>query len=306
VIADHALGRALARVDLSQDAIIVTADHGHTNRGGHGGVEPEVMYVPLIAAGAGIKPGASANDARLIDIAPTVAALLGIPAPGHGLGRTLDELLDTDAQSINARRLADQQRVAVTSAIVAGAEAHAAVAVLENRALRIGAVVGGALLAIVLAMVLFKRRALRFDLRAMVVSVPAFFVVYYALIGTVGRFSPSLLPAQGHIAWVMAKYGIIAMIVQLLLNLWALRNQKTLADRLATANGIALVGFMLAMIPAGILWAFFPPPYTTVPGPVWLVLIPAVEVAVACAGIVFAITLMVEVIVFAARAYYRR
>ncbi|HUS30957.1 MAG TPA: alkaline phosphatase family protein [Kofleriaceae bacterium] len=306
-IADHALGRALARVDLSQDAIIITADHGHTGRGGHGGVEPEVMYVPLIAAGAGIKPGATVNDARLIDIAPTVSTLLGMPSPGHALGRSLVEILDIDEPNANARRLADQQRMAVTGAIVAGAEARAAVDVLANRALRIAAVVGGAILAIVLATVLFKRRVLRFDIRAMLVSVPAFFVVYYALIGAVGqRFSPSLLPAQGHLAWVMAKYGIIAMVVQLLFNLWALRSQKTLPDRLATANGIALVGLMLAMIPAGLAWAFFPPPYTSVPGPVWLVLIPAVEVAVACAAIDVAVTLMVEVIVFAARAYYRR
>jgi hypothetical protein len=306
-IADHALGRALARVDLSQDAIIITADHGHTGRGGHGGVEPEVMNVPLIATGSGIKQGANATDARLIDIAPTIAALLGMPAPGHGLGRTLVEILDEDPASATARRMTDQQRMAVTGAIVAGAEARAAVDVLENRALRIGLVVGGAILAIGLATILFKRRVLRFDVRAMLVSVPAFFVVYYALIGAVGqRFSPSLLPAQGHLAWVMAKYGIIAMIVQLLFNLWALRSQKTLAERLATANGIALVGLMLAMVPAGLAWAFFPPPYTSVPGPVWLVLIPAVEVAVACAAIDVAITLMVEVIVFAARAYYRR
>jgi hypothetical protein len=104
----------------------------------------------------------------------------------------------------------------------------------------------------------------------------------------------------------MAKYGIAAMVVQLFFNLWALRSKKVLAERLATANGIAIVGLMLAMIPAGMAWAFFPPPYTSVPGPVWLVLIPAVEVAVACAAIDVAIILMVEVIVFAARAYYRR
>src|ERR1700733_170594 len=42
-IADHALARALGRIDLTQDAIVITADHGHTNRGGHGGVEPEVL-----------------------------------------------------------------------------------------------------------------------------------------------------------------------------------------------------------------------------------------------------------------------
>src|SRR3569832_1023504 len=37
-LADHALGRALGRIDLTQDAIVITADHGHTTRGGHGGV----------------------------------------------------------------------------------------------------------------------------------------------------------------------------------------------------------------------------------------------------------------------------
>jgi hypothetical protein len=136
--------------------------------------------------------------------------------------------------------------------------------------------------------------------------VPAFFIVYYALIGTLGqRFSPSLLPAQGHLAATMAKYGLAAMIVQLLASMWALRNQGSLAERLAAANGIAWTGLMLAMVPAGLVWAFFPPPYVSVPGPVWLVMIPAVEVAVACAAVDVALTLMVEVIIFAARAWHR-
>ena len=135
--------------------------------------------------------------------------------------------------------------------------------------------------------------------------VPAFFVVYYALIGAVGqRFSPSLLPAQGHLAATMAKYGLIAMLVQLTFSLWALRSQRTLAERLAAANGIAWMGLMFAMIPAGLAWAFFPPPYVIVPPPVWLVIIPAVEIAVACAAVDIALTLMVEVIVFAARSRY--
>jgi hypothetical protein len=87
--------------------------------------------------------------------------------------------------------------------------------------------------------------------------------------------------------------------------MWALRNQGSLAERLAAANGIAWTGLMLAMLPAGLVWAFFPPPYVSVPGPVWLVLIPAVEVAVACAAVDVALTLAVEVIVFAARAWHR-
>ena len=82
-IADRALARALARIDLSQDAIVITADHGHTGRGGHGGVEPEVLTVPLILAGAGVRPGATSLDAHLIDVAPTVVGAARHPGAGR-------------------------------------------------------------------------------------------------------------------------------------------------------------------------------------------------------------------------------
>ena len=285
-IADHAIARVLSRIDLAHDTVIVTADHGHTNAGGHGGIEPEVMTVPLIAAGAGIRPGASPVDARLIDIAPTVSALLGIPAPGHGLGRTLVEILQLDTRSNTSIHVADMTRLIVTQGVVERAEDAARLDVIEKRTLRIALVLGGAAAALAFAILLIRRRVLRLDLRVLLVSVPAFFVVYYALIGAVGqRFSPSLLPAQGHLAATMAKYGLIAMLVQLTFSLWALRSQRTLAERLAAANGIAWMGLMFAMIPAGLAWAFFPPPYVIVPPPVWLVIIPAVEIAVACAAI---------------------
>jgi hypothetical protein len=306
VIADRAVARVLARVDLSRDAVIVTADHGHTGRGGHGGVEPEVLAVPLIAAGAGIRPGATAVDARLIDLAPTVSALLGLPAPGHGLGRTLTELLALDATARARRAAADQLRLAATGAIVRAAEASAADDVRAHRAERIAVVAGGALLAGVLAALLIRRRVLRLDRRVLVVSIPAFFVVYLGLLATVGqRFSPSLLPAQGHLAGQLLRYGLISMLVQLVASLWVLRDRPSLGERLAAANGIAWTGLMSTMVTAGLFWAFYPPPYVDLPGPVWLVLIPAALVAVACAAVNVALTLALEVIVFAARAWMR-
>ena len=55
--------RALVGTDRAQHR------NGRGGRfGGHGGIEPEVMTVPLIAAGAGIRGGATPVDARLIDV----------------------------------------------------------------------------------------------------------------------------------------------------------------------------------------------------------------------------------------------
>jgi hypothetical protein len=303
---DRALARVLGKVDLAEDAIVVLADHGHTKRGGHGGTEPEVLSVPLILAGAGIDRAGSADDARLIDIAPTVSALLGIAAPGHGLGKTLTHVLAIDPSARTRIEAADAARLVTTERAVAVADARASEELLEHRALRL-AIVGIALvLAGVLAALLVRRGALRFHVGVLLTAVPAFFVVYYGLIGTLGqRFSPSLVPAQGHLAAQLAKYGLVGMAVQVAASLWALRDQGSLARRLAAANGIAWTGLVLAMLPAGLLWAFFPAPYVQVPGPLWLVVIPAVKVAVACAAVTIALTLALEVVVFAARAWHR-
>ena len=305
-VADRAVARVLGRVDLTLDTVVVTADHGHTDQGGHGGTEPEVLSVPLVLAGAGIRRDMTVFDARLIDVAPTVAALLGIPAPGHGLGRTLVDLLALDDAAKQRRVHADRLRLLATNSTVAVANARAEAELLEDRTLRLGLVVAGAALAIVLAVLLIRRRVLRLDVRVLAVAIPAFFLVYYTLIATLGqRFSPSLLPAQGHIAVALLKYAVIGMAVQLLASLWVLRKYRSLAARLAAANGIAWMGLMLSMIPAGVMWAFFPSPYIDVPGPTALVMIPAVQLTVAATAIDTALVLVVELIVFAARARFR-
>jgi hypothetical protein len=302
-IADRAVARSLEDVELDKDTVIVVADHGHTGRGGHGGVEPEVMEVPLILAGAGIRRGAAVHDAHLVDIAPTAAALLGLPAPGHGLGRTLTEALLLDDAAAADRQRADQQRLAQNQQVVATAIARFEQVTLERRALRIGLIALLAGIGLALAFGLARLGGVRFPLRALMVGVPAFFIVYYATIGALGqRFSPSFLPARGHITWELAKYGAFGIVAHLVVGWFALRRTRALADRLAAANGIALFGFAMTMIPAGLMWAFFPAPYVEVPGPRMLVLIPAVQVAVACYAVAVASGLLIEVVVFFARA----
>jgi arylsulfatase A-like enzyme len=61
-------------------------------RGGHGSTLE--MRVPLLIAGAGVRKGAVPRDAGLVDVAPTVSALLGARPPADAQGRALSELLD--------------------------------------------------------------------------------------------------------------------------------------------------------------------------------------------------------------------
>jgi hypothetical protein len=302
-IADRAVARSLADLDLSQDAVIVVADHGHTGAGGHGGVEPEVLEVPLILAGAGIAPGAQVIDARLIDVSPTAAALLGVPAPGHGLGRTLVEALQLDPIAASSLVAADQQRATSNQRTFATAIARFERTTLEKRALRLGVIALCSVLGLALAFALARVGGMRFPWRALLVGVPAFFIVYYATIGALGqRFSPSFLPARGHITWELAKYGLAGIVVHLVVGWFALGRRRSLEERLAAANGMALFGLALTMIPAGFMWAYFPAPYTELPGPRMLVLIPAVQVAVACYAVAVALGLLLEVVVFFSRA----
>jgi len=59
----------------------------------------------LVAGGPGIRPQAEPRGANLLDIAPTVLHLLGVPVPADMDGRVLDELLTPEL----AARAADRQ-----------------------------------------------------------------------------------------------------------------------------------------------------------------------------------------------------
>lgn len=69
----------LETVDLNRTTVIVVGDHGMREDGGHGGDEPEVARVPLIAAGRGIAPGRP-EPAPQRDVEPMIAGLLGLAA----------------------------------------------------------------------------------------------------------------------------------------------------------------------------------------------------------------------------------
>ncbi|MFH7336406.1 alkaline phosphatase family protein [Streptomyces sp. KHY 26] len=71
--------------------VMVTADHGHTDTGGHGGPSPQESRTFLIAVGGGLPPGSVRDDVRMPDVAACALAHLGIALdPAWGLdGRPL-------------------------------------------------------------------------------------------------------------------------------------------------------------------------------------------------------------------------
>lgn len=127
--ADGELAALLARVDLSRDLVLVTADHGHTARGGHGGRQPRVAEVLTCLAGPGVRragpEGAAASAATRsaastaaptdagaataleplpsTAVAPLLALLLGLPFPAQM--RAGDDGLDALLRIVDGARL---------------------------------------------------------------------------------------------------------------------------------------------------------------------------------------------------------
>jgi len=79
---------------------VLTMDEGYCycqrliEKGTHGGYSEVEVNVPLILSGCGIDKNSNIKFARIIDIAPTVAYLLGVPQPRNADGRILIEALD--------------------------------------------------------------------------------------------------------------------------------------------------------------------------------------------------------------------
>jgi arylsulfatase A-like enzyme len=101
--ADDALGRLVDTLGRMGErgrhtSIFVTTDHGRSSAfRDHGGYAPESGRVWLVASGGGVPetgPVRSLEPHRLADIAPTMRALLGLPADERAAaGRAIEGLV---------------------------------------------------------------------------------------------------------------------------------------------------------------------------------------------------------------------
>ncbi len=81
---DRLFGHLKARGLWDRTVVVVCADHGeafyeHGYAAHANGVHEEVMRVPLLVRAPGLRPGREARPAQLIDVPPSLCALLGIP-----------------------------------------------------------------------------------------------------------------------------------------------------------------------------------------------------------------------------------
>lgn len=98
-----------ARPTYGQESwkILVTTDHGHTDGGGHGGSTIQERGTFVIAKGAGIPAGSVRGDVKLVDVAATALAHVGVAAgsaiDGVALDTPDDDPFDTLRPILQAR-----------------------------------------------------------------------------------------------------------------------------------------------------------------------------------------------------------
>jgi arylsulfatase A-like enzyme len=101
--ADDALGEFFEQLEtsgaLANTAVVITSDHGeefqeHGRIGHEKTLYREALLIPLIIVAPGIAPTRIAHPTGLVDLAPTVLNLLGIPVPEDMEGKSLVSLLE--------------------------------------------------------------------------------------------------------------------------------------------------------------------------------------------------------------------
>lgn len=96
VLSADSLLRSIAQaVSLRRNVLVVASDHGYLADGGHGGADREVIITPFVLAGGRIALGTD-RELDQADVAPTIAALLGLAVPSAAQGEILFDSLALD------------------------------------------------------------------------------------------------------------------------------------------------------------------------------------------------------------------
>jgi hypothetical protein len=105
--ADALIGEISAKLDFQKDTLLIASDHGQIDAGGHGGTETVTLTEPFVLVGAGVKPG-KYGDIQMVDVAPTLAVLLGLNLPAASQGQSRVEMLNLAENTLPALQQATQ------------------------------------------------------------------------------------------------------------------------------------------------------------------------------------------------------
>jgi hypothetical protein len=89
---DAMIAQITEKMDFRRDTLVVLSDHGHIQIGGHGGQDAEVLLEPFVLVGKGVIPG-DYKEIQMVDVAPTLAVLLGADIPAASQGEVLTDML---------------------------------------------------------------------------------------------------------------------------------------------------------------------------------------------------------------------
>lgn len=145
VVQDEILGDLLAKIG-DDTVVMIASDHGFRSGAARPTTSPEIaagkaafwhrMEGVIVLAGNGVKRGHRISGATLLDIAPTILALQGLPKPADMPGRVLVEALDdTLVARIDTRHVATLQRPREAVVAPAGDDAAARDAIKKLEAL---------------------------------------------------------------------------------------------------------------------------------------------------------------------------
>jgi hypothetical protein len=118
------------------------------------------------------------------------------------------------------------------------------------------------------------------------------------LVITRGHASPSYIPSYDRVMKLGGIAVLASIVAQVTASWLAIRRS---ADRLATANAVALIGLAIALGTIDSVRAYFARPFYDVPGPLWMVAIPTLEIAAATVCIASVVTLAIAAIATARR-----
>jgi len=267
---DSMLQTIAANLDLEQDTLLVFSDHGQIDRGGHGGQDPITLVEPFVMIGAGVKPG-QYTDIEMVDIAPTVAALLGTSIPASNQGRGLTEMLaltDEQEAAFNDTLLAQQDQLLQDYQTVMGVDAAAeatttstasAMQILHAQRLnkeRLPRLVIAIVLAFIPAVLLYRKRSRKLGklLGGAAVSMLIFNLLYAVIMGK--SYSLSSLTSATDFIFSIAVYIGISFLIGLCVSMFSLKGLSDTPSSTAQSSfHFTFITLYLLALP--ILWNFY-------------------------------------------------